>query len=68
MGGNRPPPDGSGTGDAEAVSPLGVENPTPDAAIESIEIVPSGPRFIVAAITLGQLDEYPFVKQSDDAR
>ena len=38
-------------------------NPEPDAAVESIEIVPRGPRFIVAAVTLGQLDEYPFVKQ-----
>ena len=39
------------------------KNPQPEAAVESIEIVPRGPRFIVAAITLGQLDEYPFVKQ-----
>ncbi len=39
------------------------KNPQPDVAVESIEIVPRGPRFIVAAITLGQVDEYPFVKQ-----
>jgi len=35
------------------------QNPTPDLAIESIEIVPSGPRFLVAGITLGNLDEDP---------
>ena len=34
-------------------------NPEPDQAVESIEIVPAGPRFIVAGITLGQLDEDP---------
>ena len=38
-------------------------NPEPGAAIESIEVVPSGPRFMIAAITLGQLDEHPFVRQ-----
>ena len=38
-------------------------NPDPEAALESIEIVPGGPRFIVAGITLGQLDENPFAKQ-----
>ena len=39
------------------------QNPEPDATVESIEIVPRGPRFIIAAITLGQLDEHPFVRQ-----
>ena len=39
------------------------KNPEPDAAVESIEIVPRGPRFMIAAITLGQLDEHPFVRQ-----
>ena len=38
-------------------------NPEPEAAIESIEIVPGGPRFVIAGITLGQLDENPFAKQ-----
>ena len=38
-------------------------NLEPDREIESVELVPSGPRFIVAAITLGHLDEHPFVKQ-----
>lgn len=36
------------------------ENPQPEQAIEALEIVPRGPRFIVAAITLGYLDEHPF--------
>lgn len=33
------------------------ENPNPSETIESIHIVPEGPKFIVAAITLGHLDE-----------
>jgi hypothetical protein len=41
-------------------------NPTPDTALESIEIVPLGPdsryRFFVAAITLGLSDEEPFAR------
>ena len=40
-------------------------NPTPEREIESISIVPRGPRFIVAGITLGHVDEHPF---SRDAR
>ena len=39
------------------------ENPEPERAVESLEIIPSGPRFIVAAITLGHLDEHPFSRQ-----
>ena len=39
------------------------ENPHPDLPIDSIEIVPKGPRFIVAGITLGHLDETPFVRE-----
>ncbi|MDE0503836.1 MAG: hypothetical protein OXI86_07130, partial [Candidatus Poribacteria bacterium] len=39
------------------------ENPQPDSVIESLEIVPGGTRFIVAAITLGHADEHPFVRQ-----
>lgn len=35
-------------------------NPHPAEEIAAIEIAPLGPRFIVAAITLGQADEYPF--------
>ena len=39
------------------------KNPAPDLAIESVEIVPNGPRFIVAGITLGHVDEHPFNRQ-----
>lgn len=38
-------------------------NPYPDRPIASLEIVPLGPRFVVAAVTLGHLDEHPFVRQ-----
>ncbi len=37
-------------------------SPASDEVIESIELVPKGPRFIVAAITLGSLDEHPFAR------
>ena len=39
-------------------------NPTPDRVIESIEFAPRGPRFIVAGITLGHLDEHPFSREA----
>ena len=39
------------------------ENPEPDLSIESIEIVPAGMRFFIAAITLGHIDEYPFARE-----
>ena len=35
-------------------------NPDPELAIESLEILPAGPHFIIAGITLGHLDEHPF--------
>ena len=38
-------------------------NPLPDVRIESIEIVPKGPAFVVAGITLGHVDEHPFARQ-----
>ena len=38
-------------------------NPHPEAAIESLEIVPRGPRFAIAAVTLGHVDEHPFNRQ-----
>ncbi len=38
-------------------------NPEPDTLIESIEIVPAGPHFVIAGITLGHLDEHPFARQ-----
>ena len=50
-------------GDAIAYVLWSWENPYPGRKVESIEIVPKGPRFIVAGITLGHLDEHPFVRQ-----
>ena len=38
-------------------------NPHPDRMIQTLEIIPKGPRFLVAALTLGALDEHPFVRQ-----
>ena len=43
------------------------ENPEPDSSIETIEIVPAGMSFFIAAITLGHLDEHPF-RERDAAR
>ncbi len=41
------------------------KNPDPDAAIESIEIVPKGGPFIIAAITLGHEDEHPLYREAN---
>lgn len=38
-------------------------NPHPERPLRAIEIVPLGPRFLIAAITLGQLDESPFPRE-----
>ena len=38
-------------------------NPAPDVPIDTIEIVPRGPAFVVAAATLGRVDEHPFARQ-----
>jgi len=38
-------------------------NPEPGAVLESVELVPSGPRFLVAGITLGHVDERPFARE-----
>ena len=38
-------------------------NPESDVPVESIEIVPKGPAFVVAGITLGHVDEHPFARQ-----
>ncbi len=35
-------------------------NPHPDRAIESLEIIPAGPRFLIGGITLDHLPEEPF--------
>ncbi|MEQ4208573.1 CehA/McbA family metallohydrolase [Actinopolymorpha sp. B9G3] len=37
------------------------ENPHPEKTIERIELIPRGPAFLVAALTLSQADEHPFV-------
>ena len=38
-------------------------NPEPDVEVESIQIVPRGPAFVIAGVTLGHLDEHPFARQ-----
>ena len=38
-------------------------NPDPSRDVESLEIIPRGPRFIVAAVTLGYADEHPFPRE-----
>ncbi|MCC6629831.1 MAG: CehA/McbA family metallohydrolase [Chloroflexi bacterium] len=35
-------------------------NPRPAQAVVDLEIVPKGPSFLIAAVTLGHLDEHPF--------
>jgi hypothetical protein len=40
------------------------ENPSPAAAVRSIELVPSGARVLVAAITIGTVDEHPFAREA----
>ncbi|MDQ3811287.1 MAG: CehA/McbA family metallohydrolase, partial [Chloroflexota bacterium] len=39
-------------------------NPMPERRIDSLEVVPHGARFVIAAITLGVTDEYPFVRDA----
>jgi len=39
-------------------------NPHPNQEITSIEIVPAGPKFLLAGITLGYLDEDPLVRST----
>ncbi len=38
------------------------ENPQPERAVDRIEIIPRGPRFIVAGVTTSDVDEHPFVR------
>ena len=38
-------------------------NPHPDRIVKSLTIVPRGPSFFVAAVTLSHLDEQPFARQ-----
>jgi hypothetical protein len=37
-------------------------NPRPEEPLAALTIVPTGPRFLIAALTLGQADEHPFVR------
>jgi hypothetical protein len=37
-------------------------NPRPEQPLAALTIVPQGPRFLVAALTLGRADEHPFVR------
>ena len=38
-------------------------NPESDVPVESIEIVPRGPAFVIAGVTLGHMEEHPFARQ-----
>src|SRR5215469_10993435 len=38
------------------------ENPDPERAVERIEVIPRGSRFVVAGITTSDVDEHPFVR------
>jgi len=38
------------------------ENPHPERAVERIEFIPHGTRFIVAGVTTSDVDEHPFVR------
>ena len=40
------------------------ENPNPSETLESLQIVPAGPAFILAAVTLGNLDENPIPRKA----
>jgi hypothetical protein len=40
------------------------DNPHPDRAIAAVELVPKGPPFMVAAITLRHVDERPFTREA----
>ena len=63
MVGCRPPPDRSQPGLGAGVLPVVLARTRlPEVAIESLEIVPLGHRFLVAAVTLGLSDEAPFVR------
>ena len=38
-------------------------NPHPDREIESLEVIPAGPPFIIAGLTVSQANEHPFARQ-----
>lgn len=37
-------------------------NPAPEEIVDGLEVLPAGPRFFIAGLTLGQRDEYPLVR------
>ena len=38
-------------------------NPEPDVPVETIQIIPNGPAFVIAGVTLSHVDEHPFARQ-----
>ncbi|HZS86364.1 MAG TPA: CehA/McbA family metallohydrolase [Chloroflexota bacterium] len=53
--------------EADQAEPLGYylwawRNPRPEQALASLTVIPKGPRFLIAAVTLGRTEEYPFVR------
>jgi len=38
------------------------QNPHPEQPLATLTIIPAGPRFLIAGVTLGLADEYPFVR------
>ena len=37
-------------------------NPRPEQPLAALTVIPAGPRFLIAGVTLGHADEYPFVR------
>jgi len=37
-------------------------NPRPEQLLAALTVIPAGPRFLIAGVTLGHADEYPFVR------
>jgi hypothetical protein len=38
------------------------QNPRPEQTLASLTVIPRGPRFLIAGVTLGHSDEFPFVR------
>src|SRR5260370_18109095 len=38
------------------------QNPRPEQPLAAFTVIPAGPRFLIAGVTLGHSDEYPFVR------
>ncbi|HLZ55911.1 MAG TPA: CehA/McbA family metallohydrolase [Ktedonosporobacter sp.] len=41
---------------------LAWQNPRPEQALASLTVIPAGPRFLIAGVTVGHTNEYPFVR------